>query len=168
MKSDFASRFGGGSFMAAASMLWPWVAVGSSGMLVGALAAAIHYHHGAWGALQLDGKTPQAAEALVAALLVDTEYVTCLVRFGRVFGGLGLTVLAWSVLRYRCLRAWNGVAAVMVGFSAMAQAMSLPDCLSYDVPIFHRLVLWHLATGVVRVRRGADPAPMHSGSPGVV
>ena len=59
-----------------------------AGLLVSALGGAFYYHHGAWGSIELAGKPPEAAQAFVDALRVDTEYVTCLVRFGRVFGGL--------------------------------------------------------------------------------
>jgi hypothetical protein len=138
-------------------LVWPGAAVASSGMVVGALAAAFYYHHGAWGALTLAGKTPQDAQAFVEALRVDTEYVTCLTRFGRVFGGLGLVLLAWGVLRYRILPAWSGVGAGIVGLSAMAITMGLPDHLSYYLPVFHVVVLWMLATGIAIFRAGPNP-----------
>ena len=144
-------------------LVWPAVAVAASGLIVGALAAAFYYHHGAWGSLQLAGKSPEQAQAFVEALRVDTEYVTCLTRFGRVFGGLGLVVLAWGVLRFRFLPAWNGVCAGLIGVSAMALTMGLPDHLSYYLPIFHAFSLWMLVTGVMIFRNGvniseSDPA----------
>ena len=144
-------------------LVWPGVAVASSGMVVGALAAAFYYHHGAWGALALAGRSPQEAQTFVDALRVDTEYVTCLVRFGRVFGGLGLVVLAWALLRYRLLPACNGIVAGIVGLSAMALTMGWPDRLSYYLPVFHVMVVWMLATGVRLFRRGVGPS--HAPSP---
>jgi len=129
-------------------LVWPGAAVASAGMIVGALAAAFYYHHGAWGALKLAGASPQAAQAFVDDLRVDTEYVTCLVRFGRVFGGLGLVVFAWGILRYGILPRWSGASAGIIGLAAMALTMGLPDHLSYYVPVFYALVLWMLATGV--------------------
>jgi hypothetical protein len=143
-------------------LIWPGAAVASSGMLVSALAAAFYYHHGAWGALELAGKTPETAQAFVDALRVDTEYVTCLVRFGRVFGGLGLVVLAWGVLRYRILPAWSGLVAGIIGLSAMALTMGLPDHLSYYLPIFHVMVLWMFATGVALFRGGVGTSQTQS------
>jgi hypothetical protein len=137
-------------------LVWPGVAVASSGMIVGALAAAFYYHHGAWGALALAGKAPQAAQEFADALRVDTEYVTCLVRFGRVFGGLGLVVLAWGVLRSHFLPAWSGLGAGIIGLSAMGLTMGLPDHLVYYQPIFHANVLWMLATGFALFRCGTD------------
>lgn len=144
-------------------LVWPGVAVASAGLLVGALGAAFYYHHGAWGALTLAGKPPEAASAFVEALRVDTEYVTCLVRFGRVFGGLGLVLLAWAVFRHRFLPAWNGAMAGLVGLAAMALTMGLPDRLSWYQPIFYLFALWFLTTGVLLFRcgvnTGARPAP---------
>jgi hypothetical protein len=137
-------------------LIWPGAAVASSGMVVGALAAAFYYHHGAWCALKLAGASPQEARVFVDALLVDTEYVTCLVRFGRVFGGLGLVLLAWGMLRHRLLPVWSGLGAGIIGLGAMALTMGLPDHLSYYLPIFHALALWLLATGVVIFRAGVS------------
>ena len=146
-------------------LIWPGAAVASSGMIVGALAAAFYYHHGVWGALSGAGRTPEEAQAFVDALRVDTEYITCLVRFGRVFGGLGLVVLAWGLSRYRLLPAWNGVSAGIIGLTAMALTMSLPDRLSLYQPIFHLLVLWMLATGAVIFRTGVNLAHAASQTP---
>jgi hypothetical protein len=146
-------------------LIWPGAAVASSGMIVSALGAAFYYHHGAWGSLQLAGKPLEAGQAFVEALRVDTEYVTCLVRFGRVFGGLGLVVLAWGLLRHQLLPTWNGLAAGIIGLSAMALTMGLPDHLSYYLPVFHALVLWLLATGVVIFRRGVSMSRTPSPGP---
>src|SRR5262245_37899942 len=63
-------------------LVWPGAAVASAGMVVAALAAAFYYHHGAWGSLKLAGASPQEVQGFVENLRVDTEYVTCLVRFG--------------------------------------------------------------------------------------
>jgi len=142
-------------------LIWPGAAVGSSGMVVGALGAAFYYHHGAWGALELAGKSPEAARIFVESLRIDTEYVTCLVRFGRVFSGLGLVVMSWGVLRYKILPAWSGTVALLIGLSAMALTMSLPNQLSYYLPIFHVTVLWMLGTGFVLCRDGVNISQRH-------
>jgi hypothetical protein len=135
-------------------MVWPGVAVASAGLVVTALAEAFYYHHGAWGALELKGKPVEAALAFVDALRVDTEYVTCLTRFGRVFGGLGLTVLACGALRWKLLPAWLGGVAALTGLAAMGLTMAFPDNLSWYRPVFHVIALWLLAAGIVIVRGG--------------
>ena len=47
----------------------------------------------------MDGESPQTILAFVESLRVSTEYVTCLVRFGRVFSGLGFVVLGLGLLK---------------------------------------------------------------------
>lgn len=139
-------------------MIWPGVAVASAGVVVGALASAFYYHHGVWGAVETEGKSPVQLRAFVDALRVDTEYVTCLVRFGRVFSGLGLTVLAWGLLQWRVLPAWVGFTAGLIGLTAMALTMGLPDRLTLYTPVFHATVAWLAVTGLVILGRGMRSA----------
>src|SRR5262245_58203356 len=79
-------------------LVWPGAAVAVAGLIVGAVGSAFYYHFGVWGALETR-KAPDLAKGLVESLQLPTHYVTCLVRFGRVFCGLGLTVLAAGLLR---------------------------------------------------------------------
>ncbi len=76
-------------------LIWPGVAIAVVGLMVGACADAFYYHFGAWGALDMHGKSAEAIAAFVASLEVSTEYVTCLVRFGRVSGGFGMFSGMW-------------------------------------------------------------------------
>lgn len=150
-------------------LIWPGVAVAVAGTFVGALAEAFYYHHGAWGALELAGQRPPAARAFVESLRTDTEYVTCLTRFSRVFGGLGLGLLAWGLLRGRLLPAWLAVVAGLLGLAAMALTMGLPDRMGLYRPVFHLHALWLLVTGLVIWRGGwmenAEGAPSRGGRP---
>jgi hypothetical protein len=136
-------------------VLWPGVAVGGAGMVVSALAAAFYYHHGVWGAIESAGKSAEEMQAFVAALRADTEYVTCLVRFGRVFSGLGLVAIAWGARLAKTLPPWAAALAGLIGLAAMAVTMGLPDDLHLYAPVFHSLSLWLAAVGVVILRGGA-------------
>ena len=138
-------------------LIWPGVAVASAGLVVGALGSAFYYHHGVWGALETTGKSPDEIRAFVDALRVDTEYVTCLVRFGRVFGGLGLVVLGWGLLRWGVLPAWIGVSGGLIGLAAMGLTMALPDRLSLYTPVFHAMAAWLAATGLMVMRHTPGP-----------
>lgn len=80
-------------------LVWPGVAVAVVGLATACLAAAFYYHHGAWGALQTAGYSPEKLRGHADALYLQTEYITCLVRFGRVFFGLGLVVLAVALIK---------------------------------------------------------------------
>lgn len=133
-------------------VLWPGLAVAVAGIFVGALGAAFYYHHGAWGALDLQGRPPAEASQFVQALRIDTEYASCLVRFGRVFSGLGLSVAGWGLMRWKILPVWVGVPAMLLGLAAIALTMLLPDQMSLYQPIFHLHALWLAATGVALLR----------------
>jgi hypothetical protein len=133
----------------ARAVFWPAIAVAAAGLIVGALAQAFYYHFGAWGAIEMHGKDEQARQKLVDSLHVSTHYVTCLVRFGRVFFGLGLLVLAAGVYQSGLLPGWVGISAAALGFAAMALTMGLPDHLEFFQPVFHLIAAWLAATGVL-------------------
>ena len=127
-------------------LVWPGAAVAVAGLIVGAVGSAFYYHFGVWGALETR-KAPEGATDLVKSLHVPTHYVTCLVRFGRVFCGLGLTVLAVGLLRGEVLPWWVGGGAALLGVAAMALTMALPDNWALYTPVFHLQALWLAATG---------------------
>jgi hypothetical protein len=133
-------------------VIWPAIAVACAGLIVSALAAAFYYHFGAWGAIDLHEKPAAELARFADSLRVSTEYVTCLVRFGRVFFGLGLVVLAAGLLLTGLWPAWIGVSAALLGIAAMALTMALPDNLEYYRPVFHLNALWLVATGWVLLR----------------
>jgi hypothetical protein len=153
---------------AARVLIWPGIVVAAAGLFVGTVAEAFYYHHGAWGALELAGKNTVEIQAFVDALRVDTEYVTCLTRFGRVFGGVGLILIAWGLVRERTTLP-TALAAVLglVGLASIALTMGLPDHLSWYQPIFHVLCAWLLASGAAILRTGpSGPLSPISGGEG--
>lgn len=133
-------------------VLWPGVAVCVGGLLVAVLAQAFYYHFGAWGAITMDGKTEGERKEFVAKLWVTTEYVTCLVRFGRVFFGLGQVVLAAGLLYGGLLPSWLGITAAILGVAAIALTMALPDSLDLYGSIFHLNAAWLAALGLTVLR----------------
>jgi hypothetical protein len=139
-------------------VVWPAVAVAGVGLIVAALAAAFYYHFGAWGALDMQGKPPEALQRFVDSLRVSTEYVTCLVRFGRVFFGLGQVVLALAFLLGGLMPLWLTVSAAVLGLAGMALTMAFPDNLEFYRPVFHLTALWLVAAGVAVLRLGASVA----------
>jgi len=133
-------------------LLWPAAAVCSAGLLVSVLAQAFYYHFGAWGAIDMDGKSSEELTSFVSSLKVPTEYVTCFVRFGRVFFGFGQVVLAIGILYGAVMPGWLGVLAIVLGVAAMALTMGLPDSLGLYPPVFHINVLWLAAIGITVLR----------------
>lgn len=139
-------------------LVWPGVAVAVIGLMVGACADAFYYHFGAWGALDMHEKPPEAVAAFVASLEVSSEYVSCLVRFGRVFGGFGMLVLGCGLLKWKVLPNFIGGVAAVIGLAAMALTMGLPDDLHFYLPVFHLHALWLLTVGVITLRSGISTA----------
>jgi hypothetical protein len=141
---------------AAKVLVWPGAAIATAGLIVGAVGAAFYYHHGAWGALELRGKSAEDAARFVEALRVDTEYVTCLVRFGRVFSGLGLVLVGSGLIKGRMLPGWLGWWAVVLGLAGMGVTMLLPDRMELYMPVFHAGAVWLAAMGVTVLRSGIN------------
>lgn len=135
-------------------LIWPGTAVATAGLFVGTVGEAFYYHHGAWGALELAGKTDADIQAFIQALRVDTEYVTCITRFGRVFGGVGFVFIAWGLLREPVLPSPLAIIFGLVGLASIALTMGLPDHLSWYQPIFYVFCLWLFATGLVMLKNG--------------
>jgi hypothetical protein len=141
-------------------LVWPGAAVASAGWIVGAVGAAFYYHFGVYGAIQMTGKSPAEVQAFVDSLLVSTEYVTCLVRFGRVFSGLGLLVLAVGLMKWQVVPVWLGASAAVIGTAAMAITMILPDNWPVYTPVFHLQALWLAAAGMIVLRYGICINPL--------
>ncbi len=135
-------------------LAWPGVAVASAGLIVSAIAAAFYYHFGVWGSIEMNGKSADAVLSFVDSLKITTEYVTCLVRFGRVFTGLGLLVLSLGLIKWRPLHLGIGISAAVIGLLSMAITMGFPDDLWFYMPVFHLTAFWLVATGIVMLRSG--------------
>ena len=135
-------------------LIWPGLAVLAIGSLVGALGTAFYYHMGAWGALDLEGRGADEISRFIGGLKVLAHYATCLVRFGRVFFGLGQVVLAAGLLHAGILPGWVAVAAGLLGFAAIGVTMAKPDELERYRPIFHLNAAWMLVLGLVMLRAG--------------
>jgi hypothetical protein len=139
-------------------LIWPGLAVFAIGSIVGALGAAFYYHMGAWGAVDLEGRGEDEITRFIAGLKVPTHYATCLVRFGRVFFGLGQVVLAAGLLYAGILPRWLALTAGLLGVAAIGVTMARPDELERYRPIFHLNAAWMLVLGVVMIRTGLGAA----------
>ena len=135
-------------------LIWPGVGIVSAGAMVSACAEAFYYHFGAWGALDMHVKSAEAVGAFVASLEISSEYVSCLVRFGRVFGGFGLLLLGCGLMKWKVMPMWAGSVAAVIGVAAMAVTMGLPDDLDLYLPIFHLHAFWLAAVGIQTLRSG--------------
>lgn len=139
-------------------VLWPGVGVCGAGLIVISLAAAFYYHFGAWGSIDMADKTPDQVQEFVESLQVTTEYVTCLMRFGRVFFGFGQVVLAIGLWLAGGLPLWIAIATGVLGLAAIVLTMALPDDLEYYAPVFHLNTVWLFVMGWVVLRGGVELA----------
>ena len=135
-------------------LVWPAVAVLAAGSIVAALAAAFYYHFGAWGSISMKDQPASRIQSFADSLLVGTEYVTCLVRFGRVFFGLGQVMLAIGLFHGEILPLWIIGGAGVLGLAAMVVTMAFPDNLEYYWPLFHLNAVWLAGIGIVVLTSG--------------
>ena len=129
-------------------MVWPGAAIVVAGMIVGAVGAAFYYHHGVWGAINLADKSADEIAAFIETIRFDTEYITCLVRFSRVFSGLGLVLIGAGLLYAGALPKWLAGFAILIGLAAMTITMGWPDHLAWYMPVFHALAAWLVVMGL--------------------
>jgi len=112
------------------------------------LGQAFYYHFGILGAHEYVSQGTQALEALIANLQLDTEFVTCFVRFGRAFYGLGLVFFSWGLLKSKLVSSTISRLGILIGISSMALTMLFPDQMNWWVPIFYANGIWLASIGV--------------------
>jgi hypothetical protein len=130
-------------------IVWPAVVVLDAGLVMTALAYAFYYHFGAWGSRDMAGKSAENIQEFITSLRVSTEYITCWVRFGRIFIGVGQVVFVLGLL----LQAgpwpmWLIVLGGVLGVAGIALTLEWPDNLDYYKPLFYLDVFWLAALGV--------------------
>jgi hypothetical protein len=134
---------------AARIMVWPAVVVLDAGLVMTALAYAFYYHFGAWGSIDMEGKSNEEIQEFVASLRVSTEYMTCWVRFGRIFIGVGQLVLVLGLfLQAGPWPMWLIVLGGILGVAGIALTLEWPDNLDYYKPLFYMDVFWLAAIGI--------------------
>ena len=121
-----------------------------------AIAAAYFYNYGAWGVGQTMDKTPEEIEAFMNGILFTNQYVTCFIRFGRIFSGVGLVLLGYGFIKWKLFGSWLGWFTVILGLVAMGIILSIPDNFEIYKPIFHVKVIWLLAMGFVLLKSGVN------------
>tara|TARA_R110002050_G_scaffold56512_3_gene127187 strand:+ start:146230 stop:146910 length:681 start_codon:yes stop_codon:yes gene_type:complete len=121
-----------------------------------AIAAAYYYNYGAWGVGQTAGKSPEEIQAFMDSILYTNQYVTCFVRFGRIFSGVGLVLLGAALIKWKIVSPWLGWFTAILGLMAMGIILAIADNFEIYEPIFHIKSLWLVAMGVVILRKGVN------------
>ena len=121
-----------------------------------AIANAYFYNFGAWGVGETAGKTAMEIEAFVNDILYTNQYVTCFIRFGRVFSGVGLVLLGFAFIKWHMVSKLLGWFTALLGLAAMVVIMGIPDNFEIYKPLFHVKVLWLVAMGAMILKNGIN------------
>jgi hypothetical protein len=119
-----------------------------------AIASAYFYNFGAWGVGQTAGKSASEIKEFVDNILFTNQYVTCFIRFGRIFSGVGLVLLGFGFVKWKIVSTWLGWFTVILGVVAMGIILAIPNNFEIYKPIFHVKAIWLLAMGVVILLKG--------------
>ena len=123
-----------------------------------AIAAAFYYNFGAWGVGKTAGKSAAEIQVFMDSILSTNQYVTCFVRFGRIFSGVGLVLLSFAFIKWKIVPMWLGGLTFLLGFSAVALILAIPDNFELYKPLFHVKVIWLVLMGVSLLRQGVNLA----------
>ncbi|TXD48239.1 hypothetical protein [Polaribacter sp. IC073] len=119
-----------------------------------AIANAFFYNFGAWGVGKTAGMSATEITAFMDSILSTNQYVTCFIRFGRIFSGVGLVLLGYAFVKWKLVSTWLGWFTMLLGFIAVGIIISIPDNYEIYKPIFHIKVIWLVAMGVAILRQG--------------
>lgn len=119
-----------------------------------AIANAYYYNFGAWGVGQTAGMTALELKEFMNNMLFTNQYVTCFIRFGRIFSGVGLVLLGYAFMKWSIVSTWLSWFTMLLGFVAMGIILAIPDNFEIYKPIFHVKVIWLVMIGVSLLRKG--------------
>ena len=119
-----------------------------------AIANAYFYNFGAWGVGKTAGMSSIEIQKFIDDILFTNQYVTCFIRFGRIFSGVGLVLLGYAFIKWSIVGTWLGWFTLLLGFAAMGIILAIPDNYEIYKPIFHIKAIWLLLMGVSLLKRG--------------
>lgn len=121
-----------------------------------AIAAAFYYNYGAWGIGQTAGKSAAEIQEFVSGTLFTNQYVTCFVRFGRIFSGVGFVLLGLGFVKLKIVSTWLGWFTVLFGLVAMGIILGIPENYEIYKPLFHIKALWLAIMGGTILLKGLN------------
>lgn len=137
-------------------LVLPGVGMVIIGTFTLAIAAAYFYNHGAWGVGQTADMSPVEVEEFMEKLLFTNQYVTCFIRFGRIFSGVGLIILGSGFLKYNMFSKLLSWFTILLGLVAMCIILFIPDNFEIYKPVFYVKVAWLLAMGATLLSKGIN------------
>ncbi len=121
-----------------------------------AIAAAYFYNHGAWGVGKTEGLSQTEISAFMENLLFTNQYVTCFIRFGRIFSGVGLIILGFGFVKWKMFGKGLSWFTILLGLLAMCIILFIPDNFEIYKPVFYVKVAWLYAMGATLLLRGVS------------
>jgi len=121
-----------------------------------AIAAAYFYNHGAWGVGQTSGMSSAEIDEFMEKLLFTNQYVTCFIRFGRIFSGVGLIILGAGFVKWTMFSKALNWFTILLGLVAMCIILFIPDNFEVYKPVFYVKVVWLLAMGGTLLMKGVN------------
>jgi len=121
-----------------------------------AIANAFYYNFGAWGVGKTAGLSATEIQEFINDILFTNQYVTCFIRFGRIFSGVGFVLLGAAFLKWNLVSKWLGWFTVLFGLAAMGIILGIPDNFEIYKPLFHVKVLWLLVMGIRLLTKGIN------------
>ena len=89
-------------------------------------------------------------------ILYTNQYVTCFLRFGRIFSGVGLVLLGAAFIKWAIVPKLLGWFTTILGLAAVLLILSIPDNFEIYKPLFHIKVIWLLMMGVLLLKQGVS------------
>ena len=89
-------------------------------------------------------------------ILYTNQYVTCFIRFGRVFSGVGLVLLGAALIKWVIVPKWMGLFTTALGLAALIIILGIPDNFEIYKPLFHIKVIWLLMMGGLLLKQGVS------------
>lgn len=126
------------------------------GTMTLAIASAFYYNFGAWGVGKTMGLSAVEIQEFMDNILYTNQYVTCFVRFGRIFSGVGLVLLGFGFVKWKIVNPLLGWFTALFGLAAMAIIMGIPDNFEIYKPVFHVKVLWLAMMGIAILLKGVN------------
>lgn len=126
-----------------------------------AIANAYFYNFGAWGVGQTAGMTATQIDNFMNDILFTNQYVTCFIRFGRIFSGVGLVLLGYALVKWNIVHKILGWFTILLGLAAMAIILGIPDNFEVYKPLFHVKVVWLITMGIVLLKNGVQLPPQN-------
>ena len=137
-------------------VLYPGIGMVVIGTFTIALAAAYFYNYGSWGVGKTAGKTAEEVQLYMDNLLFTNQYVTCFMRFGRIFSGVGLILLGAGLVKWKIVKSWLGWFTILLGLVAMCIILFIPDYYEIFKPMFHVKAVWLLLMGIGILKWGVN------------